>query len=170
MSPGVSGNGQRELAEAIFGLRPIARGGLQIGEEWTTEPTPKQVREMGLAYVPEERMRDGAVGDFTVAENLMLVDFDRAPYVSGGLLNRRRIVERCTDLVQRYRVKTPDIDTPTRNLSGGNIQKVVIAREFSSDATGLRRGATDPRCRHRRRGVHPRTPARTADATARPSC
>jgi ABC-type uncharacterized transport system ATPase subunit len=134
---GVSGNGQRELAEAIFGLRPITRGGVQIGEEWTTAPTPKQVRAMGLAYVPEERMRDGAVGDFTVAENLMLVDYDRAPYVSAGLLNRRRIAERCTDLVKRYRVKTPDIDTPTRSLSGGNIQKVVIAREFSSDATAF---------------------------------
>ena len=134
---GVSGNGQRELAEAIFGLRPIVRGGVQIGETWTTAPTPKDVRAMGLAYVPEERMRDGAVGDFTVAENLMLVDFDRAPYVSAGLLNRRRIVERCTDLVNRYRVKTPDIDTPTRMLSGGNIQKVVIAREFSSDATAF---------------------------------
>jgi len=134
---GVSGNGQRELAEAIFGLRPIARGGVQIGEEWTNEPTPKRVREMGLAYVPEERMRDGAVADFTVAENLMLVDYDTPPFAQAGLLNRRRIVERCSDLVNRYRVKTPDIDTPTRSLSGGNIQKVVIAREFSSDATAF---------------------------------
>ena len=82
-------------------------------------------------------MRDGAVADFTVAENLMLVDYDTAPYAQAGLLNRRRIVERCTDLVNRYRVKTPDLDTPTRSLSGGNIQKVVIAREFSSDATAF---------------------------------
>ncbi len=134
---GVSGNGQRELAEAIFGLRPIARGGVQIGEEWTTSPTPKRVRAMGLAYVPEERMRDGAIGDFTVAENLMLVDYDRPPFVSGGLINRPRIIERCTRLVKNYRVKTPDIDTPTRSLSGGNIQKVVIAREFSSEATAF---------------------------------
>jgi simple sugar transport system ATP-binding protein len=92
---------------------------------------------MGLAYVPEERMRDGAVRDFTVAENLMLVDYDCAPYARAGLLNRRRITERCLDLVKRYQVKTPDIDTPTRSLSGGNIQKVVIAREFSSDATAF---------------------------------
>ena len=134
---GVSGNGQRELAEAIFGLRPIQRGGVQIGDNWTTSPTPRQVRAMGLAYVPEERMRDGAVGDFTVAENLMLVDYDRPPFVRSGLLNRSRIVERCTELVRSYRVKTPDIDTPTNTLSGGNIQKVVIAREFSSDATAF---------------------------------
>lgn len=134
---GVSGNGQRELAEAMFGLRPIARGGVQIGENWTTAPTPKQVRGMGLAYVPEERMRDGAIGEFTVAENLMLVDFDQQPFVRSGLLNRAKIVEHCSKLVRNYRVKTPDVDTTTRSLSGGNIQKVVIAREFSSDATAF---------------------------------
>lgn len=134
---GVSGNGQRELAEAMFGLRPIERGGVQIGENWTTAPTPKQVRNMGLAYVPEERMRDGAIGEFTVAENLMLVDFDQQPFVRSGLLNRSKIVEHCSKLVRSYRVKTPDIDTSTRSLSGGNIQKVVIAREFSSDANAF---------------------------------
>lgn len=134
---GVSGNGQRELAEAIFGLRPIHSGGVRIGDDFTSTPTPKDVRAMGLAYVPEERMRDGAVGDFTVAENLMLVDYDTAPFVRSGLLNRSKIVERCSDLVRRYRVKTPDVDTLTRTLSGGNIQKVVIAREFSSDATAF---------------------------------
>ena len=159
---GVSGNGQRVLAEAIFGLRPIARGGVQIGDEWTTEPTPKRVREMGLAYVPEERMRDGAVGDFTVAENLMLVDYDRAPYVSAGLLNRRRIVERCTDLVKRYRVKTPDIDTPTRNLSGGNIQKVVITGEVQLRRHRVRCRPADPRCRHRQRSTSTSASSRSA--------
>lgn len=134
---GVSGNGQRELAEAMFGLRDIARGGVQIGDEWTTTPTPKQVRSMGLAYVPEERMRDGAVGDFTVAENLILVDHDQKPFVRSGLLHRPKIIEWCSKLVNNYRVKTPDIDTATRTLSGGNIQKVVIAREFSSGATAF---------------------------------
>ena len=134
---GVSGNGQRELAEAMFGLRPIARGGVQVGTEWTTSPTPSQVRAMGLAYVPEERMRDGAVGDFTVAENLMLVDYDQRPFSRRGLLDRSKIVEHCSALVRDYKVKTPDIDTPTRSLSGGNIQKVVIAREFNADAKAL---------------------------------
>jgi simple sugar transport system ATP-binding protein len=134
---GVSGNGQRELAEAIFGLRPIEGGSVRIGDHSTSAPEPAHVRAMGLAYVPEERMRDGAVGDFTVAENLMLVDYSRPPFVRHGLLNRSKIVERCTELVDNYRVKTPDIDTTTRSLSGGNIQKVVIAREFSSDATAF---------------------------------
>ncbi len=134
---GVSGNGQRELAEAIFGLRPIERGGIRLGDEWITAPAPKKVRDDGLAYVPEERMRDGAIADFTVAENLMLVDYNREPYVRRGLLNRARIAERCTKLVEGYRIKTPHLYTPTRHLSGGNIQKLVIAREFSADANAL---------------------------------
>jgi simple sugar transport system ATP-binding protein len=79
-------------------------------------------------------MRDGAIGEFTVAENLMLVDYGTSPYTKGGMLQRAPIEEHCRDLVDRYSVKTPTLDTPTRNLSGGNIQKVVIAREFSAGA------------------------------------
>lgn len=134
---GVSGNGQRELAEAIFGLRPISSGTVQIAGSQVAEPSPKAVRGMGLAYVPEERMRHGTVGDFTVAENLMLVDYLHPPYTRRGLLNRKAITDRCHGLVDGYNVKTPTLDTPTKHLSGGNIQKVVIAREFSADATVL---------------------------------
>lgn len=134
---GVSGNGQRELAEAIFGLRPIESGSISISGQEISTPVPKQVRHMGLAYVPEERMRDGAIGDFTVAENLMLVEYRSDPYTKRGMLNRSAIAERCRQLVRGYNVKTPTIHTPTRHLSGGNIQKVVIAREFSSDARVL---------------------------------
>jgi ABC-type uncharacterized transport system ATPase subunit len=134
---GVSGNGQRELAEAIFGLRPIARGGVNISGDWVSTPTPIVVRAKGLSYVPEERMRDGAIAEFTVAENMMLVDYKTDPYTKHGLLNQSAITERCEALSAEYRVKTPDIDTPTKNLSGGNIQKVVIAREFSCGANVL---------------------------------
>ena len=134
---GVSGNGQRELAEAIFGLRPVARGEVTIAGAPVASPAPDAVRSMGLSYVPEERMRDGAIGEFTVAENLMLVDYKTDPYTKNGLLNQSAIDERCERLTAEYRVKTPTIDTPTKNLSGGNIQKVVIAREFSCGATAL---------------------------------
>ncbi len=134
---GVSGNGQRELAEAIFGLRPVARGEVTIAGAPVASPAPDAVRSMGLSYVPEERMRDGAIGEFTVAENLMLVDYKTDPYTKNGLLNQSAIDERCERLAAEYRVKTPTIDTPTKNLSGGNIQKVVIAREFSCGATAL---------------------------------
>ena len=134
---GVSGNGQRELAEAIFGLRPIGAGTVKIHGQEVATPTPKAVREMKLSYVPEERMRDGAIGEFTVAENLMLIDYARPPYTKRGLLDRSEIARRCTELVRGYRVKTPSIHALTRHLSGGNIQKVVIAREFSCDAEVL---------------------------------
>jgi simple sugar transport system ATP-binding protein len=134
---GVSGNGQRELAEAVFGLRPIERGSVTVADHPVQHPTPEGVRTAGLAYVPEERMRDGAIAEFTVAENLMLVDYGRDPYTRHGILNRGAIDDRCSSLVSEYNVKTPSVDTPTRNLSGGNIQKVVIAREFSCDASVL---------------------------------
>ncbi len=134
---GVSGNGQRELAEAIFGLRPVVSGSIAINGEEVVDHTPKSVRTNGLAYIPEERMKDGAIGDFTVAENLMLVGYKEPPFARRGFLNLEKIKERCTDLVHRYAVKTPTVETPTRNLSGGNIQKVVIAREFSSEAEAM---------------------------------
>jgi len=134
---GVSGNGQRELAEAVVGLRPIEAGTVAIAGREVEHPNPKRVRGLGLSYVPEERMRDGAIADFTVAENLMLLHYDRSPYARRGLLDLKAIGRRCSDLVERYSVKTPTLDTPTRNLSGGNIQKLVIAREFSCDAEVL---------------------------------
>ena len=134
---GVSGNGQRELAEAIAGLRPVEAGELVVDGQPVVNPTPKSVRARGFSYVPEERMVHGAIADFTVAENLMLLDYAVEPYSRRGLLNLGAISERCQELVSRFSVKTPSIDTPTRNLSGGNIQKVVIARELSCDADVL---------------------------------
>ena len=134
---GVSGNGQRELAEAIFGLRPMKSGRLEVRGKPIPTPAPKQVRRRGVAFVPEERMRHGAVGELSVSENLMLVEYEHRPYVRAGLLQFRVIAERCRELVRRFAVKTPSIATQTSHLSGGNIQKVVIAREFSAEADVL---------------------------------
>ncbi len=129
---GVSGNGQRELAEAITGLRPVVSGKVTIGGTDTTSLSPKEVRNVGVSYVPEERMRDGAIGDFTVAENLILLNHDAEPISRRGLLQFNEIDRACSDLVSRFTVKTPSLDTPTSSLSGGNIQKLIIARELSS--------------------------------------
>ena len=134
---GVSGNGQRELAEAIVGLREIESGQVAVKGQTVGSPTPKRVRSMGLAYVPEERMKYGSIGDFTVAENLVLVDYDQPPFVRNGLLSLNSIEERSKQLVSDYSIRTPNTGTLTRKLSGGNIQKVVIAREFSGDAEVL---------------------------------
>ncbi len=130
---GVSGNGQRELAEALAGLRPVVSGEVVMNGVETTDRTPKEIRRLGVSYIPEERMRDGAIGEFSVAENLILTDHDRPPISRRGLLDFKQIEDGCSDLVRRFTVKTPTLDTPTANLSGGNIQKLVIARELSGE-------------------------------------
>ncbi len=134
---GVSGNGQRELAEAVAGLRELEAGTVVLDGVDMTGASPRENRGGGLSYVPEERMRDGAVGEFTVAENLMLVHHDSPEYSSRGLLRMGALRDHARDLVERFAVKTPSLDTATRSLSGGNIQKLVMARELSSEPAVL---------------------------------
>jgi simple sugar transport system ATP-binding protein len=128
---GVSGNGQMLLAEAIAGLRGSTAGSIKIAGTEVTGMTPKEVRAQGLAYVPEKRMKDGAIGDFSVSENILLIDHGESQFISAGLFDFNAINEHCQRLVDEYVVKTPTLDTPARNLSGGNIQKMIIARELS---------------------------------------
>lgn len=130
---GVSGNGQRELAEALSGLRPVASGSVVMNGADTTRKTPKEIRRLGVSYIPEERMRDGTIGEFSVSENLILTSHDLPPTSRRGFLNFKEIESSCTGLVERFTVKTPSLDTPTSHLSGGNIQKLIIARELSND-------------------------------------
>lgn len=130
---GVSGNGQRELAEAIAGLRAPSAGSIRLGGVEVTGRDPAGMRAAGLGFVPEERMRDGVIGDFTVADNLMLIDhrsrrFARYGFLQGGVIRRH-----CRELISAFGVKTPGLDTPARNLSGGNIQKLILARELSGE-------------------------------------
>ncbi len=131
---GVSGNGQRELAEVIAGLRePEGTCTIELDGTSLVGADTRTRRDRGLSYVPEERMRDGAIGDFTVSENMILVDHGGERFSRSGLLNFGAIKDHCTELVQRYAVKTPGIDTPTSSLSGGNIQKVIMARELTAE-------------------------------------
>jgi ABC-type uncharacterized transport system ATPase subunit len=134
---GVSGNGQRELADAIAGLRPVVSGTVRINGVETTNNSPRDSRSAGLAYVPEERMREGAIGDFSVWENLILLNHTGSPNASRGFLQMRAIREQAQKLVSSYVVKTPSLDTPVRSLSGGNIQKMIMAREMSAAAAVL---------------------------------
>ena len=127
---GVAGNGQRELAEAIAGLRPVQSGQISIDGAEVTGRSPSEVRDAGLAYVPEERMRDGAIGAFTVSENLMLLDHSDPQFARRGVLRMNAIREHSEQLVNEYAVKTPDLSTTTSSLSGGNIQKLILAREL----------------------------------------
>ncbi|MBN1450173.1 MAG: ABC transporter ATP-binding protein [Anaerolineales bacterium] len=128
---GVSGNGQRELAETITGLRKVTGGHIRLEDEVVTNLLPAELTERMLSYIPEERMRDGMIKDFTVAENMILREHHKMPYSRYGFLNLGEISRRSAELITKFQVKTPSQETLAKNLSGGNIQKVVIARELS---------------------------------------
>jgi simple sugar transport system ATP-binding protein len=128
---GVSGNGQREVAEVIAGLRPVTAGRLCFDGADVTHWSTAQRTASGLAYIPEERMHDGVVQDFSVAENLILQDHTRPPFSRRTFLNFMAIATRSRQLVQDFQVKTPTIETKVKSLSGGNIQKVIMARELA---------------------------------------
>ena len=128
---GVQGNGQTELVEAITGLRAVDSGQIVIGGQVTTSSSPRRVSDLGVAHVPEDRMRDGLIGGMTVAENFILDTYHREPYSRRGSLNARAIAQGAETAVKVYDIRTPSIDTLAGSLSGGNQQKVVVAREFS---------------------------------------
>ena len=128
---GVSGNGQRELAEVIFGLRPATAGTVTVDGMDVTGKSPTELNKLGLSYIPEERMVDGVIKDFTVAENLMLQDHAVRPYSFSIFLNPRAITQRCAELIRNFNIRTPTQETPIKSLSGGNIQKLVLARELA---------------------------------------
>ncbi len=128
---GVSGNGQRELAEAISGVRRTSHGSILLDGTELAGTNPARARSAGLGYVPEERMRDGVVADFSVAENLLLVDSADAAFSRLGFLRGGDIRRHCQSLVEAFDIRTPSLDTPARTLSGGNIQKLIMARELS---------------------------------------
>jgi ABC-type uncharacterized transport system ATPase subunit len=130
---GVSGNGQSELAEVITGLRPLTEGKVFLEGRDVTDLKPGQRTELGMAYIPEERMKDGMIQDFTVAENMILRDHDEPPFSKGGFLFLRVIAEFADKLIRRFNIKTPSRDTKVKSLSGGNIQKAVVARELSRE-------------------------------------
>jgi simple sugar transport system ATP-binding protein len=129
---GVSGNGQRELAECLAGLRKVTAGEITIdGEEVTHAHIRKRME--AAAYIPEERMRDGAIKEFTVQENLFLRDHSSPKFSFGIFLSMKKMAAHARELVNEFNVKTPQLETPIKNLSGGNIQKLIMARELSRD-------------------------------------
>jgi simple sugar transport system ATP-binding protein len=130
---GVQGNGQTELAEAILGLRKIHSGSIQVAGRDLTKSTVREVLEAGLGYIPEDRKKDGLVGDFTVAENLMLDGSFGPPFAKGleiDFANRDRIAD---ELIANFDIRTPSATTLVKQLSGGNQQKVVVARELGRE-------------------------------------
>jgi general nucleoside transport system ATP-binding protein len=130
---GVSGNGQRELAQCLSGLRKFTAGSIYLDGKDVSEATLIQRMEDGMAYIPEERMRDGAIREFSVEENLFLRDHSAKQYRHWLFMDFKKMAARTREVVKEYSVKTPRIDTPLKNLSGGNIQKLIMARELSRD-------------------------------------
>jgi len=128
---GVSGNGQRELAESVTGLRKLTNGRVILEGEDVTGFAPGELTERMLSYIPEERMRDAMIKNFTVAENMILREHHKQPFSRFGFLNLQGIASHSDELIKKFHVKTPSHDTLVKNLSGGNIQKVVLARELS---------------------------------------
>jgi simple sugar transport system ATP-binding protein len=128
---GVSGNGQHELAEVIAGLMPPIEGIILVDGQDVTGKSPMLLNEMGLSHIPEERMEEGVVRDFSVSENYILQDHGRKPYARWIFLLFGVIVEACKQAIRAFEIKTPSHETLVKSLSGGNIQKLVLARELS---------------------------------------
>lgn len=128
---GVQGNGQTELVEAITGLRPADSGTFTIAGHRAERASPRQVSDLGVAHIPEDRGRDGLISAMTVAENYILDSYHHQPYSKNGIFDLGAVRERAAQGVRDFDIRTPSIDTLAGSLSGGNQQKVVVAREFS---------------------------------------
>ncbi|MBL0885005.1 ABC transporter ATP-binding protein [Myceligenerans indicum] len=127
---GVQGNGQTELTEALLGLQDDVSGSITLDGEELTGRSVRKVLDRGVGFVPEDRTHDGLVGEFTIAENLMLDRSDGPPFVRSGALQLAYRDDFARSAVAEYDVRTLGIDTPVGRLSGGNQQKVVLAREL----------------------------------------
>lgn len=135
---GVDGNGQDELVEVIAGLRDVTGGQLQIlGRDAGKAEAPEERRRLGVAHIPADRMHLGVALDASVADNLLLGAHDQAPIARGPWLNLQAVRQRAEELVRKFQVRTSGVDVPVSSLSGGNIQKVVVAREMSGDVRVL---------------------------------
>ena len=154
---GVQGNGQTELCEALMGLRPAAAGSVSLNDVDLTRASPRDRLRAGVAYVPEDRNEDGLVGAFSVSENLVLDTFDQRPFASGINLNLKQIAKNAEELIGEFDIRTGSPATPAGTLSGGNQQKVILAREVgrehkvliaSQPTRGLDVGSIE--CVHRR--------------------
>jgi general nucleoside transport system ATP-binding protein len=131
---GVQGNGQTELVEAITGLREVKSGRIHFLDRDITHSPPREVTELGVSHVPEDRQKNGMVASFPIKDNIRLQTYYRSPFAVGILANDREINRKAEELVKQFDVRTPGIFTNIGSLSGGNQQKAVVAREFSRNS------------------------------------
>jgi len=127
----VQGNGQTELVEGLTGLRPVSGGEVHILGHDTTHASPRRILEQGVAHIPEDRQRDGLVLSYPVADNLVLNTYYLPPFARGMELQAGAVLASAAELVRQFDIRTPSVLALTSGLSGGNQQKVIVAREFS---------------------------------------
>jgi simple sugar transport system ATP-binding protein len=128
---GVQGNGQTELVYALTGLRLALDGQIRIQGKPVHNTAPRSILEKGVAHVPEDRQRHGLVLSFPVYDNLVLCTYYLPPFAKGIAIHEQSIITTASKLVEQFDVRTPSVFVPASNLSGGNQQKVIVAREFS---------------------------------------
>ena len=128
---GVAGNGQRELVEVLTGLRETESGGISVLGRDVTNSGPREIANLGVSYIPEDRLSIGIVPEMTVSENLVLRKFWQEEFSEGLLLDEERVRDYSREMIEEFDIVTPGPDTPVRKLSGGNIQRLILARETS---------------------------------------
>lgn len=146
---GVSGNGQAELAEVLTGLRKVTAGTITLNDKDVTNCPPAEVYKNKLSHVPEDRHAVGLVMDFNLAENSVVGCFKNEPYSTRGVMHYRLIDEHAANIMKKYDVRAPGIETTVRLLSGGNQQKLILGREIEksrmcSSRCSPRAGLTSP--------------------------
>ena len=130
---GVEGNGQRELVEAICGMRTRESGKVLVKGKELPNLDPKSVHESGVSHIPEDREKHGLVSSYSISDNLVLNRFDHAPFAKGWIRNHGEVDSNGATLVEEFDIRTPTPNLPAGSLSGGNKQKVVVARELSQN-------------------------------------
>jgi simple sugar transport system ATP-binding protein len=130
---GVEGNGQAELVDAIMGIRPLAEGSIELGDQDISRMTTLRRREAGIGFIPEDRHRQGLILEGTLWENRVLGHQTRKPSASGILINRSAAKDDTRRIVEAFDVRTPGIEVKAASLSGGNQQKLIVGREMSED-------------------------------------
>lgn len=128
---GVQGNGQTELVEALTGLRKTSAGVVTLDGADISQESPRGRHQLGIAHIPEDRLRQGLIGGLSVSENLVLTRYHDAPFSRGFVMRWDEVRQLSTDLVEKYDIRTPSAEMPANTLSGGNQQKVIVARELS---------------------------------------
>jgi simple sugar transport system ATP-binding protein len=132
---GVQGNGQTELTEALLGLQDRVEGSIRFHGEELIGRSVREILDAGVGFIPEDRQEEGLVGEFTIAENLMLNRSHGEPFVRRGTIQRDKLATFAREKVKEYDVRAPGITALAGQLSGGNQQKVVVARELSRDVS-----------------------------------